>query len=116
VYAKNHALWTARAAKKITTESIRSKTQDFDVFTEDIFKLADRTALRDLWEYLISHKIWVNKPTSGAPYATVLQEALQRYPRVTKQSGSLTNGLKKRSKNGKRFSQFNKLVQSNHYR
>jgi hypothetical protein len=55
--------------------------QDFDVFTEDIFKLADRTALRDLWEYLISHKIWVNKPTSGAPYATVLQEALQRYPK-----------------------------------
>jgi hypothetical protein len=55
--------------------------QDFDVFTEDIFKLADRTALRDLWEYFISHKVWVNKPTSGASYATVLQEALERYPK-----------------------------------
>jgi hypothetical protein len=54
--------------------------QDFDVFTEDIFRLASRTALRDLWEYLITQKVWVNKPTSGAPYATVLQEALRRHP------------------------------------
>ena len=55
--------------------------QDFEVFTEDIFRLASRTALRDLWEYLITQKVWVNKPTSGAPYATVLQEALQRHPK-----------------------------------
>ena len=53
--------------------------QDFGVFTEDIFRLASRTALRDLWEYLITQKVWVNKPTSGAPYATVLQKALQRH-------------------------------------
>ncbi len=55
--------------------------QDFEVFTEDIFRLASRTALRDLWEYLITQKVWVNKPTSGAPYAIVLQKALQRHPK-----------------------------------
>jgi hypothetical protein len=53
---------------------------EFSEWTFDVLKLASRNALKTLWVYLTTYKVWIRK-TAGTLFAKVLQDCIKEETR-----------------------------------